>query len=224
MRAKVSLPSNMLLIVSKAFALQPFGKGEDLLNIDMHNKFTLNDKSTALIQLVFETLGSLQPASRDPFFSLFSGNIPTHVNDIHSMPLARIKAILCANKFAIPDENDIAYCAKRRYWIASLQRLPTPSETEAWEKANSAARAGSGLWIAPSLLNHSCAPNCTWYTIGDFLFVHTTRPIDAGEELLISYCDVQLPYDQRTRIFSRWCHPGNTRPSRLPTYWIRPIH
>lgn len=41
---------------------------------------------------------------------------------------------------------------------------------------------GSGLWGRPSLLNHSCLPNCSYEIIGDFMFVYTTRDIAAGEE------------------------------------------
>lgn len=46
---------------------------------------------------------------------------------------------------------------------------------------------GSGLWFLPSLINHSCVPNCSWTLIGDRIFVRAMREIRAGEEVTISY-------------------------------------
>jgi SET domain-containing protein len=36
-------------------------------------------------------------------------------------------------------------------------------------------------------LNHSCAPNCESVEAGGRIFIHTLRPIEAGEELFIEY-------------------------------------
>lgn len=48
---------------------------------------------------------------------------------------------------------------------------------------------GTGLWLAPSRLNHACDANCSWCTIGDMMFVRCQREVAAGDELCIAYCD-----------------------------------
>ena len=65
---------------------------------------------------------------------------------------------------------------------------------------------GSGLWLRESLLNHSCAPNCTWLQIGDFQFTFTTRAVAAGEELCIAYC-AAMPFTDRREALAHWA-PG----------------
>lgn len=48
---------------------------------------------------------------------------------------------------------------------------------------------GTGLWIAPSRFNHACDASCTWYNVGDMLFVRCQRSVAVGEELTIAYCN-----------------------------------
>ena len=40
---------------------------------------------------------------------------------------------------------------------------------------------GTALWTRPSLFNNDCSPNAKHYQIGDFMFVETTRTVEAGE-------------------------------------------
>lgn len=49
---------------------------------------------------------------------------------------------------------------------------------------------GCGLWLAPSRLNHSCAPNCRWSHVGDVMVVRATQRVAAGDELTHSYVGV----------------------------------
>ena len=46
---------------------------------------------------------------------------------------------------------------------------------------------GCGLWLAPSRLNHSCAPNCRWIHVGDVMCVRAVQRVAAGTELTHSY-------------------------------------
>eukprot|EP00026_Physarum_polycephalum_P004149 Phypoly_transcript_04166.p1 GENE.Phypoly_transcript_04166~~Phypoly_transcript_04166.p1 ORF type:complete len:433 (-),score=44.44 Phypoly_transcript_04166:148-1446(-) len=55
----------------------------------------------------------------------------------------------------------------------------------------------SGLWVEPAYLNHSCAPNCAWFCVGDFLFMIAIRDIAKSEELVHSYADVMSTYKER---------------------------
>jgi hypothetical protein len=79
-----------------------------------------------------------------------------------------------------------------------------------------------GIWLLPSFFNHSCAPNCIWYIVGDVLFIRTIRDIAPNEELLISYADcAQMSFVQRQVSLSRlgfqcrcvWCTTYIERPA-----------
>ncbi|EIF34924.1 SET domain-containing protein [Burkholderia sp. Ch1-1] len=49
-------------------------------------------------------------------------------------------------------------------------------------------------------LNHACAPNCETVEDGDRIFIHTLRPVDAGEELFIEYLlAIDDPSDEEIR-------------------------
>jgi SET domain-containing protein len=58
------------------------------------------------------------------------------------------------------------------------------------------SRGGNGArW-----LNHSCMPNCETIEDTGRIFIHTLRPIEAGEELLIEYLlAVDDPLDDDVR-------------------------
>eukprot|EP01112_Ceratiomyxa_fruticulosa_P019680 TRINITY_DN6496_c0_g4_i1.p1 TRINITY_DN6496_c0_g4~~TRINITY_DN6496_c0_g4_i1.p1 ORF type:complete len:720 (-),score=145.58 TRINITY_DN6496_c0_g4_i1:76-2235(-) len=59
--------------------------------------------------------------------------------------------------------------------------------------------SGSGLWIQPSLFNHSCIANCGKYCVGDFMFVYTVLDIQKGEELTLSYLGNTPTYIKSTK-------------------------
>ncbi|CAE7226045.1 Smyd3, partial [Symbiodinium sp. KB8] len=44
-----------------------------------------------------------------------------------------------------------------------------------------------GCWLLPSLINHSCQPNVAEQFLGDLLLLRASKPMVAGEELLMSY-------------------------------------
>ena len=67
---------------------------------------------------------------------------------------------------------------------------------------------GSGLWVRPSLFNHSCVPNCSYATVGDFLFMYTNRDVSCGSELCIPYLDVYISHSKRESTFQGW-NSGN---------------
>lgn len=51
-------------------------------------------------------------------------------------------------------------------------------------------KEASGLWLLPSLINHSCwDANCNWLTFGDIFLLRSLKPIKKGEEILITFCD-----------------------------------
>ncbi|CAM6094698.1 unnamed protein product [Calypogeia fissa] len=75
-----------------------------------------------------------------------------------------------------------------------------------------------GLWLLPSFLNHSCAPNCTKVYIGNAVFVRASRAMDAGEELSLAYCDVSLGVDSRRDRLRKWGFECRCRRCLSETY------
>ena len=56
---------------------------------------------------------------------------------------------------------------------------------------------GVGLWLLPSLVNHSCSPNARRLHVGDHVLVHASRDVKAGEEITFPYVDVLAPPRKR---------------------------
>lgn len=82
----------------------------------------------------------------------------------------------------------------------------TSSLSAALQQASGSLLGPEGLWVLPSLINHSCAPNCLWLHVGSAMFVRSLRRLPAGEEVTIAYANVHLPIEERTEYFrSRNC-------------------
>lgn len=75
------------------------------------------------------------------------------------------------------------------------------------------ASTGTGIWLAPSRLNHACNANCSWCTIGDLIFVRCQREVQTGEELTIAYCNPTDSFDLRQEFL--WKHHNFTCGCRL---------
>jgi len=56
---------------------------------------------------------------------------------------------------------------------------------------------GTGLYVLASTFNHSCVPNVSRYHIGDVSLFRTMRPVKAGEELCITYCELETLMESR---------------------------
>lgn len=61
-----------------------------------------------------------------------------------------------------------------------------------------------GLWFYPSLINHSCLPNCDYIGIGNFIFIISLDDIQKDEELTISYVSNELEYSERIEKLKKW--------------------
>ncbi|KAF2488701.1 tetratricopeptide [Lophium mytilinum] len=68
-----------------------------------------------------------------------------------------------------------------------------------------ASNASTGIWIWTAYANHSCiAANAEKEFIGDLMVLRATRPIEAGEEIFISY-DWSSDYDARqSNLMTTW--------------------
>ncbi len=65
---------------------------------------------------------------------------------------------------------------------------------------------GRGLYLQASMFNHSCVPNCSVSAGATTLEVVTDEAVRAGQELCISYIDLQQPVSARQKLLSRHYH------------------
>lgn len=63
---------------------------------------------------------------------------------------------------------------------------------------------GVGLWVLASFINHSCIPNARRLHVGDYVIVHASRDVKAGEELTFAYFDVLNPLEKRSEMSQTW--------------------
>ncbi|XP_062111552.1 methyltransferase FGSG_00040 [Humulus lupulus] len=63
---------------------------------------------------------------------------------------------------------------------------------------------GIGLWVLACFINHSCAPNARRVHVGDYVLVHTSRDVKAGEEITFAYFDVLSPLEKRKEMSKSW--------------------
>lgn len=63
---------------------------------------------------------------------------------------------------------------------------------------------GVGLWLLSSFINHSCNPNAKRLHIGDYVIVHVSRDVKAGEEITFGYFDVLSSLSNRKKMATSW--------------------
>ncbi|CAA7013906.1 unnamed protein product [Microthlaspi erraticum] len=64
---------------------------------------------------------------------------------------------------------------------------------------------GVGLWTLASFINHSCIPNARRLHVGDYVIVHASRDVKAGEEITFAYFDVlSSPLEKRREMAESW--------------------
>ncbi|KAK2636172.1 hypothetical protein Ddye_030964 [Dipteronia dyeriana] len=63
---------------------------------------------------------------------------------------------------------------------------------------------GVGLWLLASFINHSCNPNARRVHVGDFVMVHASRDVKAGEEITLAYFDVLSSLEKRKEMSKTW--------------------
>jgi hypothetical protein len=116
---------------------------------------------------------------------------------IGAIDLLRIQRIIRNNSFEVIDDvGSHMHCFSE---VESNRQLLKFGKFK-----NNSKKTGIGLWIRPSLFNHSCDPNCCWLTIGDFMFIVTTRHVKPNEELCISYLDPQRSFADRESALKNW--------------------
>ncbi|KAL0228413.1 hypothetical protein RCL1_004556 [Eukaryota sp. TZLM3-RCL] len=179
--SKSHLPSRTLLMATRAFVRvsDRFSeKRQFVLKLNPRTGTAEDDQAERMVQLTLSKLSALPVLNetRKEFFSLCS-NLPEFSGENlqpESINLNLVENILKFNWFRTVDGMGFNFPGKPR-------------------------ADGVGLWLKPSLLNHSCCPNVSYFFIGDYMFVYTTRVVEANEELCISYVDPFLPYHTRRK-------------------------
>ena len=85
---------------------------------------------------------------------------------------------------------------------------------------------GSGLFTFTAIIEHSCAPNCSFTTAADELYMCAIRPISPGDRLSIDYCNgfYRCASDRQTDLketyaFDCSCHTCSGGPDRTRAFW-----
>ncbi|PWW74077.1 SET domain-containing protein [Tuber magnatum] len=89
--------------------------------------------------------------------------------------------------------------------IENLFKEKTEMEKMIAEASPTGTAEGSGLWIMPSYINHSCWQNSARSFLGDLLIVRAARDIPEGEEITINYLESECSVQKRQKAcFSGW--------------------
>ncbi|RUP42945.1 hypothetical protein BC936DRAFT_137855 [Jimgerdemannia flammicorona] len=132
--------------------------------------------------------------------------------EVPQIDIERIKNIVRANNFQ-PDD-------------AFYPQAPSNDKSSA-TKSRDDFQSGTGLWILPSLLNHSCVPNAIYIIVGDLLFVRAMQNIPKDNEVCVPYLPCTNTYNERVKklkarsfrcscqlcVFER-AHPSHARETR----------
>ncbi|RUS34537.1 hypothetical protein BC938DRAFT_479791 [Jimgerdemannia flammicorona] len=108
----------------------------------------------------------------------------------------RINNIVCENCFRVDGDP----------WP---QLSSQPTTLQAKNRTSAAAAfdeevgKGSGLWVLPSYLNHSCLANASYLNIGDLMFIRAIRGIKEGEEISVAYVPALDTFAERTKKLQR---------------------
>ena len=86
-----------------------------------------------------------------------------------------------------------------------LFREKTEVEKMVTQVSPSGTAGGSGVWIMPSYINHSCWPNSVRSFLGNLLIVRAARDIPAGEEITMTYIENESGVQERQKAsYSGW--------------------
>eukprot|EP00798_Chlamydomonas_sp_ICE-L_P016005 gene16005-22143_t len=211
MVAEKSIKAGTLLMAAKAFVFEPPVNGNKVeitvldAMIDYMNR-DLRSSARILARVVQALLD--RPESSSELYTLSAGP------DFDGKPLpgytgavdVRRREILGINCYGVI-EYEFCQDLKEQRWMEKSGRLLSPSKRlDGLQVLRQRPQymTGTGLWIRPSLFNHSCLPNSNYFIVGNFLFISNIRDVEAGEELSITYVDPMKPLEERTEALAGW--------------------
>ncbi|KAG1754085.1 uncharacterized protein EDB91DRAFT_1343406 [Suillus paluster] len=81
--------------------------------------------------------------------------------------------------------------------IRNLLARDTGNAFGIWDGDSRDEMLGWGVWVGASYFNHSCCPNVKKTRVGRTMQFTTSRSVETGEELCISYIDINQTITQR---------------------------
>ncbi|CAG8503146.1 14254_t:CDS:2 [Ambispora leptoticha] len=183
--ANNDIPQHTLLMVSKAFEIVFNQETRTCMNINFSTKIMNEATSTELLTSIVQKLRA-EPTLAREIYDLYAGPESIHTASSEkisskSMNVERIEKIIFYNAFQ-----------SEFFWKIFNQKTDHGC-------------FGSGIWIKPSYLNHSCIDtNVHRIFLGDLMFVRAQRPIKKGEELILSYMDPVEPFEKRTKTLQQF--------------------
>ena len=94
-----------------------------------------------------------------------------------------------ARAAATDDASAARRGAELRLAVRLLARLASNAHTVTAARETDAS-IGLALYLTAAMVNHSCSPNSVQLFRGRSIVLRAVRPIEAGEEITISYCDL----------------------------------
>lgn len=183
--ASSDLPAGSLVLLEPATIATPPGQHQDMCDRGEDTDFSL----------FFETMARLRAggegarALRDRLCCLHPS--PDEVVSVARDQLAdmRIDASELPNRLptgmSLADVRHVERVANRNaFTLTSPPGMMLRPELQRLE-------GGSGLFLFTSLFNHSCEPNCVWSVVAGVAIVRCVRDVREGEELTISYVDLE---------------------------------
>ncbi|RPA92790.1 SET domain-containing protein [Choiromyces venosus 120613-1] len=193
-----------LLLCSKAFKVcHKEAKGARFTIL--FNLKTKNGQSGTHSQLVQELIQILyhNPKKAKRFYELTSGDYERVKGDmVDGLPIVDshlVMRITLKNCFGCPRLSALDDP------FENLFKDPTEEDKIIAEASPTGRAEGSGIWILPSYMNHSCWPNSVRSFLGDLLIVRAARDIPEGEEITTNYLQNESRVQKRQKLFrSQW--------------------
>ncbi|KII85226.1 hypothetical protein PLICRDRAFT_178965 [Plicaturopsis crispa FD-325 SS-3] len=203
------ISSGELLVAAKPFASAfnadfPPPQKEVLISFDTLAKRALSRNQAAVLSRATQKLYG-NPDMYNSVFDLYGGtayetplSYPPTAQESHRFP--KSFPFFPATDFDITQLESI--CSHNVFSPYDTQVPDHPDSPE-----DSPDRPAA-LYLLPSLFNHACCANATWFSIGDFIVIRARALIRAGEELTLSYTYGQTPYQQRQSRLKNWLIAG----------------
>jgi tetratricopeptide (TPR) repeat protein len=200
--ATESIGSNVLVSSSKALVFCP--PRTDSFGIAFNpysSRISLGSQLDLEKELVL--LMHQRPQIREHVYSLSAGLECSSKDQSNKIDIGRLERIVNTNTFATLTGDELVL-----HWEKCCRVQRSLAAGQATSNEVRRGETGTGLWANESLFNHSCTRNCTMTQIGDQIFIWTTKEIQSGEELTISYVPDDTSFKEREEKFKDWTHHG----------------
>lgn len=203
--ATQEIGAGQFLLVSNAVAVACESASTAMFHVDNRCKLSSASQEDLVAAVVCAARKSQRLLRQ--LYSLFNSSTPSSLH-VPAIDLFKTDDRILAgsevqNEILQVDVNRIRDIVRLNSFGESIGTLVSKS------KINEAGlglpeRNRTGLWLLPSLINHSCLPNSRWLLVGNAIFIHASKAIGSGEEITIPYFDVLVPLLRRQADCKNW--------------------